>query len=52
VEGESQAGDAERSSSVGTNLKALSASELALLTRHGGALVEARLRKYCPELLH
>ena len=50
-EGEAQAGDAAFASAIGTNLQALSAAELAVLTRHGGALVEARLRRYGPELI-
>jgi NTE family protein len=50
-EGEANAGDAELASAVSTDLKKLSAAEFALLTRHGGALVEARLRKYMPALL-
>ena len=49
--GEAQTGDASLASAVGTNLKRLSAAEMAVLTRHGGALVEARLRAYAPELL-
>jgi NTE family protein len=51
AEGQANAGDAELASAIGTDLKKLSAGELALLARHGGALVEARLRKYAPELL-
>ncbi len=51
TEGEAQAGDAAFASAIGTNLKALSSAELDVLTRHGGALVEARLRKYFPELI-
>jgi len=50
-EGEAQRGDAQFASAVGTNLSALSAVQLEMLQRHGGALVEARLRKYAPELL-
>lgn len=50
-EGESQRGDAQFSSSVGTNLSALTTVQLEILGRHGGALVESRLKKYAPELL-
>lgn len=50
-EGEAQPGDAAFASAIGTNLKALSGAELDVLARHGGALVEARLRKYSPELI-
>ncbi|MFO0617998.1 MAG: patatin-like phospholipase family protein [Polyangiaceae bacterium] len=50
-EGEARAGDAERASRVGTNLKRLTASEMEVLTRHSGALLERRLRDYAPELL-
>jgi NTE family protein len=49
--GELQRGDAELASAIGTDLRKLSAAELALLARHGGALVEARLNAYAPELL-
>jgi NTE family protein len=49
--GEANAGDAELASGIGTDLKKLSPAEIALLGRHGGALVEARLKKYAPELL-
>ncbi len=51
VEGEAQAGDAAFASSIGTNLKALPAAEIDVLNRHGGSLIEARIRKYTPELL-
>jgi NTE family protein len=50
-EGQANVGDPELASLVGTNLKKLSSVELELLTRHGGALCEARLKKYCPELV-
>ena len=50
-EGEVQRGDAQFSSSVGTNLAALTSIQIEILGRHGGALVEARLRRYAPELL-
>jgi NTE family protein len=48
--GEKQSGDASFASSIGTNLKRLSAEELAVLTRHGGALLSARIDQYAPEL--
>lgn len=51
VEGEAQAGDAVFASSIGTNLKALRAAEIDVLNRHGGSLIEARIRRYAPELL-
>jgi NTE family protein len=49
--GELQHGDADFASAIDTNLKALKPSELSVLKRHGGALLEHRLRKYLPELL-
>lgn len=49
--GEARAGDAMFASSIGTNLKALSAAESSVLQRHGGALVEARIKAFAPELL-
>jgi NTE family protein len=51
VKGESQAGDAVFASSISTNLSALNAAERSVLTRHGGALMDARIRKFAPELL-
>lgn len=48
--GEEQNGDAEFASMIGTNLKALSAGERAVLARHGAALVASRLQTYAPEL--
>lgn len=51
TEGEKQPGDATFSSNIGTNLRKLSEPEMAVLTRHGAALIEARLRAYAPELL-
>lgn len=51
AEGEQQAGDAAFASSIGTNLKALNAAERAVLSRHGGALVESRIRRYAAELI-
>ena len=50
-EGEQTPGDAVFASSVGTNLKKLDDAEIAVLGRHGGALLEARIREYAPELL-
>lgn len=49
--GEAQPGDAAFCSVIGTNLAKLSAEEMAVLTRHGGALVKARISLYAPELL-
>lgn len=49
--GQSRDGDATFASAIGTNLKALNADELAVLARHGGSLVEHRLREYAKELL-
>lgn len=51
AEGQAQDGDCEFASAISTNLKALSKAERSLLSRHGGALVEARIRRYAPELL-
>ncbi|MFK7886715.1 MAG: patatin-like phospholipase family protein [Gammaproteobacteria bacterium] len=51
VEGEQQTGDATFASNVGTNLKKLSDDEMMVLGRHGGALVEHRMREYAPEML-
>lgn len=51
TEGEINPGDAAFCSVIGTNLKKLSAPELSVLTRHGGALMMARLKRYAPELL-
>ncbi len=50
-EGETQAGDAAFASAIDTNLRALSDDEMDVLTRHGGGLVNSRLRRYAPELL-
>jgi NTE family protein len=44
-------GDAAHAASIGTNLKRLTGPEIDVLQRHGGALVEHRLRTYMPELL-
>lgn len=49
--GEDHKGDATFASSIETNLKALKPSELAVLKRHGGALVEHRIKTYLPELV-
>ncbi len=49
--GEAQPGDAERASNVGTNLKRLLPTEMDVLARHGGTLVERRLRDYALELV-
>lgn len=51
VEGQARAGDASFASSIRTNLTKLSRDEMDVLTRHGGALLEKRLRDYAPELL-
>lgn len=51
VVGECQPGDAAFASSISTNLKALGAEQRRVLARHGGALLEARIRSYAPELL-
>jgi NTE family protein len=50
-EGEARAGDAAFASAIDTNLKRLTADEMDVLTRHGGSLVEARIRRYAPELV-
>jgi NTE family protein len=49
--GEARSGDASFASAIGTNLKKLSAEELDVLTRHGAALLAARLDAYAPELV-
>ena len=49
--GEAQPGDAAFCSVIGTNLAKLSAEEMTVLTRHGGALVKARISLYAPELV-
>lgn len=51
TDGQIQESDAAFASTIETNLKALSQSEMTVLKRHGGALVEARLKKYSPELI-
>ena len=50
-EGEVRAGDAAFASGISTNLKRLAKDEMEVLGRHGGGLVEARLKKYAPELV-
>lgn len=50
VAGELQPGDAAFASAVGTNLSRLSAPEMAVLIRHGGGLLAARIAQYAPEL--
>jgi NTE family protein len=49
--GAQRAGDPALASSIGTNLKKLSDPELAVLTRHGGALAEHLAGRYAPELV-
>lgn len=49
--GEEREGDAAFASAIGTNLTRLSAPEMTVLTRHGGALLAHRLQTYVPELL-
>ena len=51
LKGEEQPGDATFASLVATNLKKLSDAEMTVLIRHGGALVEARIRRFAPELV-
>lgn len=51
VEGQLRDGDAAYAASIGTNLTRLSVAEMDVLKRHGGALVEHRLRTYMPELV-
>ena len=46
-----QPGDAAFASAISTNLHRLSDDEMKVLTRHGGGLVESRLRRYAPELV-
>jgi NTE family protein len=50
-EGEVQAGDAAFASAISTNLQRLSDDEMTVLARHGGGLVESRVRRYARELL-
>jgi NTE family protein len=49
--GESQAGDSSFASAISTNLKKLSPAEMAVLTRHAGALLDHRLKTYANELM-
>jgi NTE family protein len=51
ADGERRPGDAAAAARVSTNLKKLSPAEFAVLVRHGGALLEHRLRESAPELL-
>jgi len=50
-EGEIEEDDSAFASSISTRLKKLNKHEMAVLIRHGGALTEARLKKYSPELI-
>lgn len=50
-EGEAHAGDAAFASAIATNLSRLNTEEMDVLMRHGGALVDARIQRYAPELL-
>ena len=49
--GEEREGDAAFASAIGTTLTRLSAPEMGVLVRHGGALLSHRLQTYVPELL-
>lgn len=49
--GQVQAGDATFASAIKTDLRALKADELAVLTRHAGGLLSHRLSTYAPELI-
>lgn len=49
--GQINSGDAGFASAISTNLKKLSDAEVDVLTRHGGALLEHRLRTYTSELV-
>jgi NTE family protein len=51
INGEEREGDAAMASSISTNLAALKKPQLDVLVRHGSSLVEARIRKYAPELI-
>ncbi|CAN7596144.1 patatin-like phospholipase family protein [Polaromonas sp. LjRoot131] len=51
TDGEARDGDAVMASGISTNLAALSKSQLDVLVRQGASLVEARIRKYAPELV-
>lgn len=50
-EGEAHPGDAAFASAIATDLHRLSDDEMQVLTTHGGALVEARIKRYAPELV-
>jgi NTE family protein len=49
--GEDRPGDAGFASAIRTDFRRLSADEFKVLNRHAGALCEARLRRWAPELL-
>jgi NTE family protein len=51
TKGELNVGDAEFASLIGTNLKRLSDQEMKVLQRHAGALCQARIEEYAPELI-
>lgn len=51
AEGELHPGDAHFASLIGTNLTRLSSIEMDVLMRHAGALCQARIEKYAPELI-
>lgn len=50
TEGEQHPGDARFASSIETNLRRLSDEEMGVLTRHGSALLNARIDRYASEL--
>jgi NTE family protein len=50
VEGEMRPGDATFAAAISTDLRRLNDAEMDVLARHGGSLLEARLRRYAPEL--
>jgi NTE family protein len=49
--GESRPGDAAFASAIATNLAKLGEEEMTVLLRHGGALLDARIKQYAPVLL-
>jgi len=51
TKGEVNPGDARFASLIGTNLTRLSAAEMDVLVRHAGALCQARIEQYVPELI-
>ncbi|MCA2997697.1 MAG: patatin-like phospholipase family protein [Rhodocyclaceae bacterium] len=51
VEGAVDPADANFASSIKTDLRKLTLSELGVLQRHGGALVLSRIHTYAPELM-